>query len=96
VVEHGPTEQLIREHKHPYARALLDAVPVPNSQHTISGPQLEGEPPDPVELSEGCNFRPRCPFAAEECFEEPGLDAYQIPDGEHTAAYWRVETVDNV
>lgn len=59
VVERGPTEQLIREHKHPRARALLDVVPVPNSQYTISEPQLEGEPPDPVELPEGCNFRPR-------------------------------------
>ena len=96
MVERGPTEQLIREPKHPYARALLDVVLVLNSQHTISEPQLKGEPPDPVELSEGCNFRARCPFPAEKCFEEPGLDAYQIPDGEHAAACWRVETVDNV
>lgn len=96
VVERGPTEQLIREHKHPRARALLDVVPVPNSQYTISEPQLEGEPPDPVELPEGRNFRPRCPFAAEKCFEEPGLDASQTPDGEHTAACWRVEMIDNI
>jgi peptide/nickel transport system ATP-binding protein len=96
VVERGPTEQLIKEPKHPYARALLDAVPVPNPANEISKPQLEGEPPDPVQLPEGCNFRPRCPFAAEKCFEEPGLDAFETVDGEHTAACWRVEAVDKM
>ena len=96
VVERGPTERLIKQPKHPYARALLDAVPVPNPDHHINEPQLEGEPPDPVDLPEGCNFRPRCPFAAEECFEEPGLDAFETPDGEHAAACWRVEAVDDM
>ena len=95
VAERGPTERLIKTPKHPYARALLDAVPVPNPANVISEPQLEGEPPDPVNLPEGCNFRPRCPFAAEECFEEPGLDAFETSDGEQTAACWRVEAVDS-
>ncbi|GAB7013267.1 oligopeptide/dipeptide ABC transporter ATP-binding protein [Halolamina salina] len=95
VVERGPTERLIKGPKHPYARALLDAVPVPNPAHEIAEPQLEGEPPDPVQLPEGCNFRPRCPFAAEECTEEPGLDAFETADGEHAAACWRVETAEN-
>jgi peptide/nickel transport system ATP-binding protein len=93
-VERGPTEQLIKSPKHPYARALLDAVPVPNPTHSISKPQLEGEPPDPVDLPEGCNFRPRCPFAEDECLDEPPLDAYVTADGTQHAACWRVETVD--
>ena len=96
VVERGPTERLIKGPKHPYSRALLDAVPVPNPEHHISEPQLEGEPPDPVELPEGCNFRPRCPFAEEECLSEPGLDAFETPDREHAAACWRVEAVDEM
>lgn len=94
VVERGPTESIIKDPKHPYARALLDAVPVPNPSHSISKPQLEGEPPDPVDLPEGCNFRPRCPFAEEECLEEPPLDAYVTADGTQHAACWRVETID--
>jgi peptide/nickel transport system ATP-binding protein len=93
VVERGPTERLVKGPKHPYARALLDAVPVPNPERTISKPQLEGEPPDPVDLPEGCNFRPRCPFAEEECLEEPSLAAFESPDGEHAAACWRVEAI---
>lgn len=94
VVERGPTEQLIKDPKHPYARSLLDAVPVPNPSHSISKPKLEGEPPDPVDLPEGCNFRPRCPFAEDECFEEPPLDEFETPEGDHQAACWRVEAVD--
>ncbi len=94
VVETGPTEQIIKSPRHPYARALLDAVPVPNPSSNITKPQLEGEPPDPVNLPEGCNFRPRCPFADEECFEEPTLEAYSTPAGDQHAACWRVEAVD--
>ena len=96
VVERGPTENLIKNPKHPYARALLEAVPVPNPDHSISKPQLEGEPPDPVDLPEGCNFRPRCPFAEEECFEEPPLDAYETSGGKQQAACWRVRTIDEM
>ncbi|MFB6206346.1 MAG: ABC transporter ATP-binding protein [Haloglomus sp.] len=94
VVERGPTEQLIKHPKHPYAQALLEAVPVPNPDHRISKPKLEGEPPDPVDLPEGCNFRPRCPFADDECFEEPTLDAYATPGGEQRSACWRIEAID--
>lgn len=94
VIERGPTEQLIKNPRHPYARALLEAVPVPNPAHSISKPQLEGEPPDPVDLPEGCNFRPRCPFAEEECFEEPSLATYETAGGEQHAACWRVDAID--
>lgn len=96
VVERGPTEQLIKGPKHPYARALLDAVPVPDPSHSISKPKLEGEPPDPVDLPDGCNFRPRCPFAEEECFEDPSLDEFVTPDGHRRAACWRVDAVDEM
>lgn len=96
VVERGPTEQLIKGPKHPYARALLDAVPVPDPSHSISKPKLEGEPPDPVDLPDGCNFRPRCPFAEEECFEDPSLDEFVTPDGHQRAACWRVDAVDEM
>ncbi|MGM0717783.1 MAG: ABC transporter ATP-binding protein [Halobacteriota archaeon] len=95
VVERGPTEEVIKSPKHPYARALLDAVPVPNPSHSITKPQLEGEPPDPVHLPDGCNFRPRCPHAEEECLQEPTLDAFKMSDGEHSAACWRVEAIDS-
>lgn len=94
IVEKGPTERLIREPKHPYSRALVDAVPVPDPTNVISEPPLEGEPPDPVNLPTGCNFRPRCPYATEECSDEPPLSAYVDEVRDHQAACWRVEAID--
>ncbi len=93
IVERAATERLVGGAKHPYSRALLDAVPVPDPTQEVEEAPLSGEPPDPVDLPEGCNFRPRCPYAAEECYDEPDLSAYATPDGDHRAACWRVETV---
>lgn len=94
VAESGPTEQLIKDPKHPYARALLDAVPVPDPSSRLTKPQLDDEAPDPVDLPEGCNFRPRCEYATEECREEPAADTWTSPDGSRCAACWRVEEIE--
>ncbi|MDY6818145.1 MAG: ABC transporter ATP-binding protein [Halobacteriales archaeon] len=91
VVERGDTESIIKDPKHPYSQALLEAVPIPDPDQRISKPQLEGEAPDPVDLPEGCNFRPRCPYATDRCFEEPNLETYQ--SNGRSAACWRVEEV---
>lgn len=95
VVEKAPTERLIREPKHPYSRALLDAVPVPNPVREVTRPPLEGEPPNPVDLPTGCNFRPRCPYATEECATEPGATAYRDDRHDHVAACLRVDAIDD-
>lgn len=66
-VEIGTVRQVLRNPQHPYTKALLSVVPVPNPrlrrQHII----LRGETPDPTELSPGCRFAPRCPLAQETC-----------------------------
>jgi peptide/nickel transport system ATP-binding protein len=101
-VERGPTERVIKRPKHPYTRALVEAVPVPNPARHVSEPQLEGEAPDPVDLPEGCNFRPRCRYATEECLSEPALDAWldaalaaeDDPRVGHAAACWHVDDID--
>jgi len=92
IVEEGPTERIIHDPKHPYTRALVESVPVPRPESSIQPPPLEGEPPDPVDLPEGCNFRPRCPYAAEECYEAPDLDTYRT--GDQRAACFRVEEIE--
>jgi peptide/nickel transport system ATP-binding protein len=101
-VERSETERIIKEPKHPYTQALVEAVPVPNPEHRISKPQIEGEAPDPVDLPEGCNFRPRCSYAADVCLEEPAHDtwsdealtAQDDPTAGHDAACWRVEEIE--
>jgi len=100
-VEQSETERIIKEPKHPYTQALIEAVPVPNPEHRISEPQLEGEAPDPIDLPEGCNFRPRCPYATDVCLDEPVRDTWEDetlasqddPTADHVAACWRVEEI---
>jgi peptide/nickel transport system ATP-binding protein len=92
IAESGPTEAIVQSPKHPYARALLDAVPVPDPSKEIAEPGLAGEPPDPVDLPTGCNFRPRCPFANEACFEQPAADEWSQGE-KRRAACFRVDAV---
>lgn len=101
-VERSQTERIINHPKHPYTRALIEAVPVPNPAHRITEPELESEAPDPVDLPEGCNFRPRCEYATEECREEPNLGTWldesisdpDNPTASHAASCWRVDEID--
>ncbi|MDR2567290.1 MAG: ABC transporter ATP-binding protein [Bifidobacteriaceae bacterium] len=73
VVESGPTERVYHEPAHPYTRALLSAVPVPNPeiQKTRQRIRLLGEPPDPANPPPGCAFGPRCANAIDICHTSP-------------------------
>jgi peptide/nickel transport system ATP-binding protein len=61
IIETGPTQTLIKEPKHPYTKALIQAVPVPDPHNNRARTQLEGATPDPIGLGDGCRFRDRCP-----------------------------------
>ncbi|MDX1515540.1 MAG: ABC transporter ATP-binding protein [Woeseiaceae bacterium] len=74
IVESADCETLFRSPKHPYTRALIDAVPLP--EPAASRPQpLGGEVPSPLTPPPGCVFHPRCRHAEPRCAErEPLLD----------------------
>src|SRR5262249_51464777 len=60
IVEQGPRAAVYGNPRHPYTRALLSAVPVPDPTRKGERQQLRGEPPSPVSPPPGCAFHPRC------------------------------------
>jgi oligopeptide/dipeptide ABC transporter ATP-binding protein len=74
IVEIGPAEEVVRDPKHPYAKALISAVPVPDPDIRRERVVLKGDIPSPINPPSGCHFRTRCPIATERCaVEEPLL-----------------------
>ncbi|MBD8067273.1 dipeptide ABC transporter ATP-binding protein [Devosia sp. PTR5] len=95
VVELATGDEIYGDPKHPYTRALLTAVPIPDPklarQRQIES--LQGEIPSPINPPSGCTFRTRCRFAIERCAEvRPPLE--EIENGRLVACIrWKeVET----
>ena len=63
IVEIGETDEVIFNHAHPYTKALISAVPVPDPDHKHGRVEIKGEIPSPINLPKGCRFWPRCPYA---------------------------------
>lgn len=70
ILETGPSAELINAPSHPYARALLSAVPVPDPAIHRSREHLTGELPSPLNPPPGCPFHPRCPQVMDICHRE--------------------------
>jgi peptide/nickel transport system ATP-binding protein/oligopeptide transport system ATP-binding protein len=74
VVEIADKKDLFDTPLHPYTRALLSSIPVPNPELKRERIILKGDVPSPINPPKGCRFHTRCPFATEKCkLEEPDL-----------------------
>lgn len=72
--EVGPLTDVYANSGHPYTRALLEAVPVPDPRHRRTEPMPAGEIPNAINPPPGCRFHPRCPIARDNCaVDEPSL-----------------------
>ena len=75
VVEIAQSDTIYRDAKHPYTRALLSSVPIPDVDGKKERVLLEGDVPSPVNPPSGCAFHPRCAYRAGICDQmEPPLD----------------------
>lgn len=85
IIESGPTQEILENPKHPYAEALIDAVPIPDPHSSRERTQIEETPRDPVGIGSGCRFRDRCPKRMDICEKTPKY--LEIEDGHHTACH---------
>lgn len=74
IVESGTAEKIVKSPAHPYTKALIDAIPVPDVTRKIKN-IMKQNIPSPIDLPIGCRFNTRCPIAIDRCFkEEPKLE----------------------
>jgi oligopeptide/dipeptide ABC transporter ATP-binding protein len=84
LVELAPKNELYNNPLHPYTKALLSAVPVPDPTFKRDRILLQGDIPSPANPPSGCKFHTRCPYATKRCSEE--IPAYRDMGGEHFVA----------
>jgi len=88
VAETGGTVRVLNRPRHPYTKGLLAALPRPDLAHAGRLSPIPGNLPDLVSPDPGCNFRPRCAFAAPGC-EQPQT----LLGGDHRASCHRMADI---
>ena len=87
LVEIAPTNEITTDPRHPYTKALLSAVPVPQRHLRRERIILQGEVPSPLNPPPGCRFHTRCPIAQERCSEEEPL-LREVAPGQWAACHY--------
>jgi len=87
IVESADNAALWASPKHPYTRALMDAVPDPSRRRQAA--PITGDLPSPQNIPKGCRFHPRCPLVIDKCKTEvPPLET--VGPGQRSACWrWR-------
>jgi len=86
MVELAGREELFRNPLHPYTKALMSAIPIPNPRLRRERIILKGDVPSPLNPPKGCRFHPRCPIAVAQCAVEEPPFIEKTPG--HSVACW--------
>jgi oligopeptide/dipeptide ABC transporter ATP-binding protein len=89
MVELTDRDELFKNPLHPYTKALMSAIPVPDPRLKRQRTVLKGDVPSPLNPPKGCRFHPRCPIAEKICSEQEPEFRQAAP--EHWVACWMVK-----
>jgi oligopeptide/dipeptide ABC transporter ATP-binding protein len=89
MVELTTRDDLFKEPLHPYTKALMSAIPIPDPRLKRSREVLKGDVPSPLNPPKGCRFHPRCPIADKICSEQDPEFREAKPN--HWVACWMVK-----
>jgi len=87
VVEIGPAEGVIQEPLHPYTRALIAAVPVPDPTYKREPVEIKGDVSAPIDPPSYCRFLPRCPIGDATCKDLPHPSLKEVRAGHFVACH---------
>jgi peptide/nickel transport system ATP-binding protein len=89
IVEQAPAAEIYVRPAHPYTRALISAIPVPDPRRKRERIVLQGDVPSPINPPSGCRFHTRCPFATEICKTTPPIWEAVSPGHNVACHHWR-------
>jgi oligopeptide transport system ATP-binding protein len=87
VVELASSADLYRGPKHPYTKALLSAVPMPDPSQKRTRIVLQGDVPSPLDPPPGCHFHPRCPIAQKGLCDREAPALRELAPGHQVACH---------
>ncbi|MDH3489746.1 MAG: ABC transporter ATP-binding protein [Nitrosopumilus sp.] len=89
IVEIGLIDQVLLAPKHPYTRALIDAISEPDPENLYRERKIRINRPTDIDVYQGCRFRARCPYVIEKCIKEPDLE--KINNDHYSACYVKLD-----
>jgi oligopeptide/dipeptide ABC transporter ATP-binding protein len=98
IVEVAETAEIFRHPRHPYTRALIDSIPRMSATSVNDPFEVEGEPPSPYDIPQGCRFHPRCALASEVCRQNdpPLIPVGPAPAEPHLSACLKADELAHI
>jgi peptide/nickel transport system ATP-binding protein len=98
IVEVAETAEIFAHPRHPYTRALIDSIPRMRAASVNDAFEVEGEPPSPYDVPQGCRFHPRCALASEICRQNdpPLIPVAPATASPHTSACLKADELAHI